>query len=76
MKEKLAIEEDILVEKVHCTRKILRNGEKRIKKKTIFRKFVNFNDRSATEGKIFVNEDFFEETTSIGLWIVRENKRS
>ena len=28
------------------------------------------------EGKIFVNEDLLEETASIGLWIVTENKIS
>ena len=46
MKGKLGIEKDILVKRVHCTKKILRNGGKRIKKKTIVGKSVNFNDKS------------------------------
>ena len=46
MKGKLGIEKDILVKRVHCTKKILRNGGKRIKKKTIVGKFVNFKDKS------------------------------
>ena len=42
MKKKLGIEEDILIERAHCTEKIQRNDGTRNKKRTIVVKFLNF----------------------------------
>ena len=71
MKEKLGIEEDILIE----TGKRQRNDETRNRKRTIVVKFFNFKYKSRIlhtyrekelwREKIFVNEEFSEETASI-----------
>ena len=75
MKEKLGIEEDILIKRAHCTGKIQRNDRTRNRKRTIVMKFLNFKDKSIIlhtcrekklwKEKIFVNEDFSEEKASI-----------
>ena len=74
-KEKLGIEEDILIERAYRTGKVRRNNGTRNRKGTIVVKFPNFKDKSrilhtyrekeAMEGKTFVNEDFSGETASI-----------
>ena len=75
VKEKLGIEEDILTERAHPTGKIQRNdGTRNIKRKIVV-KFLNFEDKSRIlhiyrekklwKEKVFVNEDFSEETGSI-----------
>ena len=46
VKEKLGIEEDILIERAHRTGKIQRNDGKRNRKTTIVVKFLNFKDKS------------------------------
>ena len=46
VKEKLGIEEDILIERAHCTGKIQRNDRTRNRKRTIVVKFLNFKDKS------------------------------
>ena len=46
VKEKLGIEEDILIERAHCTGKIQRNNGTRNRKRTIVVKFLNFKDKS------------------------------
>ena len=75
MKEKLGIQEDTLIERVHRTGKIQRNDGTRNKKRTIVVKFLNFKDQSRIlhtyrekklwKEKIFINEDFSEETANI-----------
>ena len=75
MKEKLGIEEDILIERAHCTGKIQRNDGTRNRKRTIVVKFLNFKDKSRIlhtyrekklwKKKIFIKEDFLQETASI-----------
>ena len=75
MKKKLAIEEDILIERAYRTGKIQRNDGTRNRKRTIVAKFFNFKDKLRSlhtyrkkklrKEKIFTNEDFLEETTSI-----------
>ena len=46
VKEKLEIEEDILIERAHRTGKIQRNDGKRNRKTTIVVKFLNFKYKS------------------------------
>ena len=46
VKEKLEIEEDILIERAHWTGKIQRNDGTRNRKRTIVVKFLNFKDKS------------------------------
>ena len=46
VKEKLGIEEDILIERAHWTGKIQRNDRTRNRKRTIVVKFLNFKDKS------------------------------
>ena len=46
VKEKLGIEEDILIERAHRTGKIQRNDGTRNRKKTIVVKFLKFKDKS------------------------------
>ena len=46
VKEKLGIEEYILIERVHRTGKIQRNDGTRNRKRTIVVKFLNFKDKS------------------------------
>ena len=75
VKEKLGIEEDILIERAHCTGKIQRNDGTRNRKRTIVVKFLNFKDKSRIlhtyrdkklrKEKVYVNEDVLEETATI-----------
>ena len=84
VKEKLGIEEDILIERAHCTGKIQRNNGTRNRKRTIVVKFLNFKDKSRIlhtyrekklwKEKVFVNEDFSEETTSIHKGLLHKVK--
>ena len=46
VKEKLGIEEDILIQRAHCTGKIQRNDGTRNRKRTTVVKFLNFKDIS------------------------------
>ena len=72
VKEKLAIEEDILIKRAHRTGKIQWNDGTRNRKRRIVVNFVNFKDKSRIlhtyrekklwKEKVFVNEDFSEET--------------
>ena len=84
MKKKLAIEEDILIERAYRTGKIQRNDGTRNRKRTIVVKFVNFKDKSRIlhtyrekklwKEKVFVNEDFSEETASIRKDLLQKAK--
>ena len=84
MKKKLAIEEDILIERAYRTGKIQRNDGTRNRKRTIVVKFVNFKDKSRIlhtyrekklwKEKVFVNEDFSEETVSIRKGLLQKVK--
>ena len=84
VKEKLGIEEDILIERAHCTEKIQRNDGTRNRKRTIVVKFLNFKDKSRIlhtyrekklwKEKIFINEDFPEETASIRKGLLQKAK--
>ena len=84
MKEKLGIEEDILIERAHRTGKIQRNDGTRNRKRTIVVKFLNFKDKSRIlhtyrekklwKEKIFINEDFSEETASIRKGLLQKAK--
>ena len=75
VKEKLGIEEDILIERAHRAVKIQRNDGTRNRKRTIVVKFPNFKDKSRIlhnyrekklwKEKVFVNKDFSELTASI-----------
>ena len=75
VKEKLGIEEDNLIEGARLTGKIQRQDRTRNRKRTIAVKFLNFKDKSRIlhtyrekklwKEKVFVNEDFSEETASI-----------
>ena len=75
MKETLGIEEDILIERAHRIGKIQRNDGARNRKRTIVVKFLNFKEKSRIlhtyrekklwKEKIFINEEFAEETASI-----------
>ena len=46
VKEKLGIEEEILIERAHRTEKIQKNDGTRNRKRTIVVKFLNFKDKS------------------------------
>ena len=84
MKEKLEIEEDSLTERAHCTGKIQRNDGTRNRKRTIVVKFPNFKDKSRIlhtyrekklwKEKVFVNEDFSEETATIRKGLLQKGK--
>ena len=84
VKEKLEIEEDILIERAHRTGNIQRNDGTRNRKRTIVVKFLNFKDKSRIlhtyrekklwKEKIFVNEDFSEETASIRKGLLQKAK--
>ena len=84
MKEKLGIEEDILIERAHRMGKIQRNDGTRKRKRTIVVKFLNFKDKSRIlhtyrekklwKEKIFINEDFSEETASIRKGLLQKAK--
>ena len=84
MKEKLGIEEDILIERAHRKGKIQRNDGTRNRKRTIVVKFLNFKDKSRIlhtyrekklwKEKIFINEDFSEETASIRKGLLQKAK--
>ena len=83
VKEKLEIEEDILIERVHRTG-IQRNDGIRNRKRTIVVKFLNFKDKLGIlhtyrekklwKEKIFINEDFPEETASIRKGLLQKAK--
>ena len=70
VKEKLGIEEDILIARAHRTGKIQRNDGTRNRKRTILVKFLNFKEKSRIlhtyrekklwKEKVFVNKDFSE----------------
>ena len=84
VKEKLGIEEYILIERVHRTGKIQRNDGTRNRKRTIVVKFLNFKDISRIlhtyrekklwKEKVFVNENFSEETASIRKGLLQKAK--
>ena len=84
VKEKLGIEEEILIERAHCTGKIQRNNGARNRKRTIVVKFLSFKDKSRIlhnyrenklwNEKVFVNEDFSEETASIRKDLLQKAK--
>ena len=84
MKEKLGIEEDILIERAHRTGKIQRNDGTGNRKRTIVVMFLNFKDKSRIlhtyrekklwKEKIFVSEDFSEETASICEGLIQKAK--
>ena len=84
VKEKLEIEEDSLTERAHRTGKIQRNDGTRNRKRTIVVKFPNFKDKSRIlhtyrekklwKEKIFINEDFPEETASIRKGLLQKAK--
>ena len=84
VKEKLEIEEDILIERAHWTGKIQRNDGTRNRKRTIVVKFLNFKDKSRIlhtyrekklwKEKVFVNENFSEETPSIRKGLLQKAK--
>ena len=84
VKEKLGIEEDILIERAHRTGKIQRNDGTRNRKRTIVVKFLSFKDKSRIlhnyrenklwNEKVFVNEDFSEETASIRKDLLQKAK--
>ena len=84
----LGIAEDIITERVHRTGKTQRTERTKNRKRAIVAKFLNFEDKSRIlytyrrkklwKEKIFVNEDFSEETVSIrkGLLQKAEDLRS
>ena len=84
VKEKLGIEEDILIERAHRTGKVQRDDDTRNRKENIAVKFLNFKDKSkvlhtyiekeAMEGKTFVNEDFSREAASIRKGLLQKAK--
>ena len=84
MKEKLVIEEDILIKRAHRTGKIQRDDGTTNRKRTIVVKFLNFKDKSRSlhtytekklwKEKVFVNEDFSEETASIRKDLLQKAK--
>ena len=84
VKEKLEIEEDILIERAHRTGKIQGNDGTRNRKRTTFVKFLNFEDKlrilhtyrekKLWKEKVFVNEDFSEETASIRKGLLQKAK--
>ena len=84
VKEKLGIEEEILIERAHCTGKIQRNNGARNRKRTIVVKFLSFKDKSRIlhayrekklrKTKIFINEDVSEETAIIYKGLLQKAK--
>ena len=84
MKEKLGTEEDILIERAHQKGKIQRNYGTRNRKRRIVVKFLNFKDKSRIlhtyrekklwKEKVFVNENFSEETASIRKGLLQKAK--
>ena len=87
MKERLGIEKEILIERVeraHRTGKIQRNDGSRNRKRTIVVKILSFKDKSRIlhtyrekklwKEKIFVSEDFSEETASICKGLLQKAK--
>ena len=84
VKEKLGIQEDTLIERAHRKGKIQRNDGTRNKKRTIVVKFLNFKDQSRIlhtyrekklwKEKIFINEDFSEETANIRKGLLQNAK--
>ena len=84
MKEKLGIEEDILIARAHRTGKIQRNDGTKNRKRTILVKFLNFKEKSRIlhtyrekklwKEKVFVNENFSEETASIRKGLLQKAK--
>ena len=84
VKETLGIEEDILIERAHRIGKIQRNDGARNRKRTIVVKFLNFKEKSRIlhtyrekklwKEKIFINEDFSEETASIRKGLLQKAK--
>ena len=84
VKEKLGIEEDILIERAHRKGKIQRNDGTRKRKRTIVVKFLNFKDKSRIlhtyrekklwKEKIFINEVFAKETASICKSLLQKAK--
>ena len=84
VKEKLEIEEDILIERAHRTGKIQGNDGTRNRKRTTVVKFLNFEDKlrilhtyrekKLWKEKIFVNEDFLEETARICKGLLQKAK--
>ena len=84
MKEMLGIDKDILIERAHRTGKIHRNDGTRNRKKTRFVKFLNFRDKlrilhtyrkkKLWKEKVFVKEEFSEETASIRKGLLQKAK--
>ena len=84
MKKKLGIEDDISIERTHHTGKIQRNDSTRNKKRTTVVKFLSFKDKSRIlntyrekklwKEKIFVNQDFSEETASVRKRLLQKTK--
>ena len=84
VKEKLGIQEDTLIERAHRTGKIQRNDGTRNKKRTFVVKFLNFKDQSRIlhtyrekklwKEKVFINEDFSEETANIRKGLLQNAK--
>ena len=84
MKGKLGIEEDILIERAHCTGKIQRNDGTTNRRTIIIVKFHNFKDKSRIlhtyrekmlrKEKIFVNEFFSKEAISICKGLLQKAK--
>ena len=84
VKEKLGIEEEILIERAHHTEKIQKNDGTRHRKRTIVVKFLNFKDKSRIlhtyrekklwKENVFVSEDFSAETASIRRGLLQKAK--
>ena len=84
VKEKLGMEEDILIERAHRTGKIQRNDGTKNRKRKIVVKFLNFKDKwrilhtyrekKLLKQKVFVNKDFSEETASIRKGLLQKAK--
>ena len=84
VKEKLEIEEGILIERAHRTGKIQGNDGTRNRKRTTVVKFLNFEDKlrilhtyrekKLWKEKIFVNEDFLEEIARICKGLLQKAK--
>ena len=84
LKEKFGIEEDILIERAHRTGSIQRNDGTRNRKRTIIVRFLNFKEKSRIlhtyrekklwKEKVFVNENFSEETPSIRKGLLQKAK--
>ena len=84
VKEKLGMEEDILIERAHRTGKIQRNDGTKNRKRKIVVKFLNFKDKwrilhtyrekKLLKQKVFVNKDFSKETASIRKGLLQKAK--